>query len=89
MEMRLEELRLKEVIGMEDGSRFGFVGDLELDTDSGRITGLVIPGRLRLFGLLGRERATVIPWGAVRRMGADTVLVDWHGAQRPGRHPDR
>ena len=37
---------------------------------------LVIPGRMRLFGLLGREEDTLIPWEAVRRFGEDTVLVD-------------
>lgn len=74
--MRFGQLRLKEVIGIEDGSRFGYVGDLELDPDSGQVQALVIPGRLRLFGLLGREEDVVIPWDRVRRLGEDTVLVD-------------
>lgn len=76
MELRFGQLRLKEVIGIGDGSRFGYVGDLELDPDSGQVRALVIPGRLRLFGLLGREEDMVIPWGSVRRFGEDTVLVD-------------
>lgn len=74
--MRFGQLRLKEVIGIEDGSRFGYVGDLELDPDSGQIRTLIIPGRLRLFGLLGREADILIPWEAVRRLGEDTILVD-------------
>ena len=76
MELRFGQLRLKEVIGIEDGSRFGYVGDLELDPDSGQIRTLIIPGRLRLFGLLGREADILIPWEAVRRLGEDTILVD-------------
>lgn len=74
--MRFGQLRLKEVIGIEDGSRFGYVGDLELDPDSGQVRTLIIPGRLRLFGLLGREADILIPWEAVRRLGEDTILVD-------------
>ena len=74
--MRFGQLRLKEVIGIEDGSRFGYVGDLELDADSGQVRTLIIPGRLRLFGLLGREADILIPWEAVRRLGEDTILVD-------------
>ena len=75
-ECRVSDLRCKEVIDIRDGSRFGYVGDAEVDLENGRITALVVPGRLRLFGLLGREEDTVFPWAAVRRVGADTVLVE-------------
>ena len=74
--MRLGELKIKEVIGVNNGNRFGYVGDVEMDPDSGRVLGLIIPGRLRLLGLLGREKPVVIPWQAIRRFGEDTVLVD-------------
>ena len=66
METRIAELRYKEVISVEDGSRFGFVGDMEVDLDSGQVRALVVPGRRRLFGLLGREEDRYIPWNAVR-----------------------
>ena len=35
METRIAELRYKEVISVEDGSRFGYVGDMEVDMDTG------------------------------------------------------
>ena len=54
-------------------------GDLEVDTDLGQITALIIPGRPRLLGLLGREPDRTIPWSAVRRFGEDIVLVDLPG----------
>jgi len=73
---RVSELRCKEIIDIRDGSRFGYVGDAEVDLDSGEIAALVVPGRLRLFGLLGREADTVFPWSAVRRIGEDTILVE-------------
>lgn len=76
MDTRMGQLRLKEVISIGDGSRFGYVGDLELELDSGQVRALIIPGRLRLFGLLGREEDVVIPWDSVRRFGEDTILVD-------------
>ena len=74
--VRFHELRLKEVICVRDGSRFGYVGDLEIDSYSGQVLSLVVPGRLRLFGLLGREPETKIPWERVQRLGDDTVLVE-------------
>lgn len=73
---RLSELRCKEVINIRDGSRYGYVGDMELEMDSGHVRSLVIPGRLRLLGLLGREPDRVIPWEAVRRFGEDVILVE-------------
>ena len=73
MECRVSELRYKEIINVSDGSRYGWVGDVEVDLDSGQVRALVVPGRLRLFGLLGREEDRVFPWEAVRRFGADTI----------------
>ena len=55
MECRVSELRYKEIINVSDGSRYGWVGDVEVDLESGQVRALVVPGRLRLFGLLGRE----------------------------------
>lgn len=76
MECRVSELRYKEVISLNDGERLGCVGDAEVDLETGRVSALIIPGRLRLFGLLGRTPDAVIPWEAVRRFGADTVLAE-------------
>lgn len=76
MESRIEELRYKEVISVADGSRFGYVGDMEVDLDSGQVKSLVVPGRRRLFGLLGREEDRYIPWRTVRRFGEDIILVE-------------
>ncbi len=76
MDTRVTDLRYKEVISVSDGSRFGYVGDLELDVETGRVKALVLPGRRRLFGLLGREPDRSIPWGAVKRFGEDIILVE-------------
>lgn len=76
MDDRVTKLRNKEIIDIQNGSRYGYVGDLEIDLESGRVRALVIPGRLRFFGLLGRERERVFPWDSVRRFGEDIILVD-------------
>ena len=85
MECRVSELRYKEIINVSDGRRYGWVGDVEVDLESGQVRALVVPGRLRLFGLLGREEDRVFPWEAVRRFGADTILVETPPLSRLGK----
>lgn len=76
MEQRIADLRCKEVISISDGTRYGYVGDVEVDLESGKIEALVVPGRLRLFGLLGREEDRLFPWDWVQRFGEDIILVE-------------
>ena len=88
MKSRIADQRCKEIINVTDGSRFGYVGDVEVDLDTGQICALVVPGRLRLFGLLGREEDRIFPWDSVRRFGEDIILVE-SGALRAGREERR
>lgn len=75
METRIADLRYKEVISVEDGTRYGYVGDMEIDLETGRVKALVVPGRRRFFGLLGHEEDKYIPWDAISRFGEDIILV--------------
>ena len=43
METRIAELRYKEVISVEDGARYGYVGDMEVDLETGQVRALVVP----------------------------------------------
>lgn len=75
MDTRIADLRYKEVISVEDGTRYGYVGDMEIDLETGRVKALIVPGRRRFFGLLGREEDKYIPWDTVSRFGEDIILV--------------
>lgn len=75
MSCTLSELRNKEVINQQNGVRIGFVDDLEVDTRNAKVCALVIYGRLKLFGLLGRKDDCVIPWDNICLVGEDTILV--------------
>ena len=90
MEGRITELRDKEIINVADGERYGYVGDVEVDWESGRILALVVPGRSRLFGLLGREEDRVFPWESIKRVGTDIILVerDGQGSRRTRTHSE-
>ena len=85
METRIAELRYKEVISVEDGARYGYVGDMEVDLETGQVKALIVPGRRRFFGLLGREEDKIIPWNAVKRFGEDIILVEGDTPHLPPR----
>ena len=61
---------------MRDGSILGFVGDIELDTESGKLSSIVIYGKSKGFGLFGREDDMVVPWESIEILGAETILVN-------------
>ena len=73
---RFSCLRCKEVINVSDGSRLGFVSDLELELDTGRVLTLIVPCPGRFFGLFGSKEVYVVPWPCIRRIGGDIILVD-------------
>ncbi len=74
--LKTSDLRTKDVINILDGRRMGYIGDLELDLERGRIKEVVITGTSHFLGLFGRERDTVIPWSQIRKIGQDVILVE-------------
>lgn len=80
-------MRQKEVINVRDGTRLGTVCDLEIDTQSARVSALVIYGKLRWFGLLGREDDIVIRWQDIQVIGDETILVQYNSPVRAKRQP--
>lgn len=73
---RTVDLKQKEVVNISDGRRLGFVSDVEIDLDNGRIDALVIPGGGRFFGLMGKDNEFIIPWEKIKKIGEDIILVD-------------
>ena len=75
---RLVEMREKQVVCIKDGTILGLVGDVEIDTCSGRLTCIIVYGRKR-FGFFGGHNDFRIPWEAIEVMGEDSILVNFDG----------
>lgn len=86
--MRMDDLRRKDVINLFNGGYMGHVADLDFDPDSSQMKGLIIYGRLRWFGLLGREDDVVIRWEDVEVIGDDSILVRYRQYGGKGRRPE-
>lgn len=75
MVCRIADLRFKEVVNINNGACLGVVSDIEIDTCCARVQAIIIYGRPKCFGLLGREDDVVICWENIQCIGEDTVLV--------------
>ena len=53
---RVSDLQRRDVICLKDGARLGTVGDVELDTGTARLSAVLVYGRPRFFGLIGRPQ---------------------------------
>ncbi len=89
MSCRLVELRHKEVINACDGTRIGYVDDLEIDTKCARVVSLVVFGRPRFFGIFGRSEDYIIPWDNINLIGEDTILVDFRVQKKVNKAKNR
>ncbi|HHX59569.1 MAG TPA: YlmC/YmxH family sporulation protein [Epulopiscium sp.] len=74
--LRIYDIKQKEVINVVDGSRLGYICDVEINWQEGSITKLIVPGPRKAFGLFGREMEYLIPWDKIKKIGADTILIE-------------
>ena len=65
----------KDVISIVTGQNIGRVDDIEFCKETALVKYLVIFGRPRFFGILGREEDIRISWENVVVIGKDTILV--------------
>ncbi len=66
----------KDVISVVNGKNIGRVDDIEFNRENAKVENLVIYGRPKFFGLLGRGESIRISWNDVVRIGQDAILVN-------------
>jgi YlmC/YmxH family sporulation protein len=74
--IKTSDLRQREVINMVDGKRLGFVSDLDIDLEEGRVKSIIIPAQGKFFSLFARSGDYVIPWEQIKKIGSDVILVE-------------
>lgn len=71
----LSELKNKEVVNVRNGIKIGYVDDIEIDTATSSVVSLVVYGRPKCMGILGREEDIIIKCDNIELIGEDTILV--------------
>lgn len=74
--MTLRELCEKDVVSIRTGVNLGKADDMAFEPYSAVLQKMILHGRPRLFGLLGRDADVTVDWGQIVTIGADVVLVD-------------
>ncbi|MBQ8451352.1 MAG: YlmC/YmxH family sporulation protein [Clostridia bacterium] len=72
MEISLTELKEKEVVNVYDGKRLGRILDLVFDSETGIVSGIVVPGEKKLFK---RNDGLFVPLEKIKRIGDDVILI--------------
>lgn len=75
MKSRITELSCKEVINVCDGTRYGYVNDVEVDIACGRIVSLIIHTS-KFASFFSDCSDIIVPWESIKRIGEDLILVD-------------
>ncbi len=75
MRYRMIELRDKQVVSVKDGCVIGYVTDVEVDTECGKLTSIIVTGKEKNGLFFGRAEDYVVPWDCIEVIGNDSVLV--------------
>ena len=66
----------KDIISISTGQNIGRADDIEFDEKSATVQNLVVFGRPKLFGLLGRGKDVRNAWKDVMTVGRDVILIN-------------
>jgi len=69
--MRISDIMEKEIINVKNGKKLGFITDIDLDVENGKVSSFSITGN---FFSRGAEIDTVF-WRDILRIGCDTIIV--------------
>ncbi|MGI6686008.1 MAG: YlmC/YmxH family sporulation protein [Bacillota bacterium] len=76
--LKVSEIRMKDIINIVDGKRLGFIKDIELNLQGGKIKSLILPGTSKFMGIFGRNDDLAITWDQIKKVGVDVILVEVH-----------
>ena len=82
MTCSVDDLKAKEVICVSDGAKLGFVSDVEIDLESGRLVSVIVQGSYKFMGMFGKEEDIVIKWENIKKIGDDVIIIEYTGCCR-------
>ncbi len=75
--MKRSDLRLKDVININSGKKLGYIEDIEIDPDEGKIRAFIVPSSENfLVRLFSKNKDITVNWEDIDLIGEDVILVN-------------
>ena len=87
--LSLSLLCQKDIISIVTGQNIGRADDIEFSQETAVICNLIVFGRPKFFGLLGRGQDIKIPWSDVVTIGCDVILINSQEIKGANEHKKR
>ena len=71
----LTDLKRKEIVDSKTGVILGRADEIQFDTETSNIVSMIIYGRPKFFGFLGRDSDLSVKFEDISLIGKDAVLV--------------
>ena len=71
----MTDLTNKQVINVCDGKILGYVTDFLVDSCTGRLNAIILPGDSNFFSFK-KCNDVIIPWEKICKIGEDVILVE-------------
>lgn len=72
--IKISALQEKDVINVLDGKKVGYIIDLDIDVETGKINAFILESDVSIFKRLKKDE-WVILWEHVEKIGTDVILV--------------
>lgn len=69
----INSMKNMEIIDINNGRKIGYIVDIKLDCENDKVVALVLPGENK--GWFNKDDDIEIPWGNVKKIGEDVILV--------------
>jgi YlmC/YmxH family sporulation protein len=73
----INSLRVMEIIDINTGSKLGYIKDFKINCESYKIEAIILP--TERTGWFSKNEDVEIPWGKIRKIGVDVILIDGEG----------
>ena len=71
---KISEFRQKEVVDVNSGKRLGYICDMEIDDETGKILSVRVPSG-KIFSSMMKSSDIIISWENIEIIGKDMILV--------------
>jgi YlmC/YmxH family sporulation protein len=70
----INNLKVMEVIDINNGAKLGYIKDIKIDCDEHKIVSLLLP--IQKDSWFGKFDVIEIPWSKVHKVGVDVILIE-------------